>query len=388
MTKDRILKNARIVLRDEVVTGSVRVAGGIIQSIDLGPCNATGAEDLGNDFLLPGFVELHTDNLEQELEPRPGVYWPDPIGAVLAHDNTMAGAGVTTVLDAVSLGEYHDGPNRSEMMAMSLRALGRARATGVLRADHRLHLRCEFSDPKVLDMLLPHIDDPELMLVSLMDHTPGQRQFTDTDKYRKYYKKGWSDEEFAEIANRLRATQEACAADNRLSIVALCRERHLPMASHDDTLAEHVAQAVAEGIAISEFPTTVEAARLAREAGIRIVMGGPNLVRGGSHSGNVSARALAEADLLDIISSDYVPGSLVAGAFALHRRLGFSLPEAVARISANPAAAVGLSDRGSIACGLRADLVRVREIEGVPAVLRTWAVGCSGPLEITAKNAA
>ena len=385
---DRILKNARIVLRDEVVTGSVRVADGIIRSIDPGPCSVAGAEDLGNDYLLPGFVELHTDNLEQELEPRPGVFWPDPIGAVLAHDNTMTGAGVTTVLDAVSLGEYHDGPNRSKMMDLSLKALARARATGVLKADHRLHLRCEFSDPKVLDMLMPHIDDPALMLVSLMDHTPGQRQFTDTDKYRKYYKKGWSDEEFAELSQRLRDTQEACAADNRRAIVALCRQRGLPMASHDDTLPEHVAQAVAEDIAISEFPTTLEAARLARDAGIRIVMGGPNLVRGGSHSGNVSALMLAEADLLDIISSDYVPGSLVAGAFTLHRNPGLSLPEAVARISANPAEAVGLEDRGSIACGLRADLVRVREIEGVPAVLRTWSAGAEGPLEIPAKNAA
>ncbi|OIQ49873.1 Alpha-D-ribose 1-methylphosphonate 5-triphosphate diphosphatase [Pseudodesulfovibrio hydrargyri] len=385
---DRIIKNARIVLRDEILTGSVKITDGIIQAIEPGPCHATNALDLENDYLLPGFVELHTDNLEQELEPRPGVFWPDPIGAVLAHDNTMAGAGVTTVLDAVSLGEYHDGPNRSEMMRMSLRALSRARATGVLKADHRLHLRCEFSDPKVMDMLLPHIDDPVLMLVSLMDHTPGQRQFTDTDKYRKYYKKGWSDEEFAEIEKRLRATQQACAAGNRERIVSLCRERNLPMASHDDTLAEHIGQAVAEGMAISEFPTTLEAARLAREAGIQIVMGGPNLVRGASHSGNVSARELAEAGLLDIISSDYVPGSLVAGAFALHHRLDFALPEAVARISANPAQAVGLNDRGAIACGLRADLVRVREIEGVPAVLRTWAVGCSGPLEIPAKNAA
>jgi alpha-D-ribose 1-methylphosphonate 5-triphosphate diphosphatase len=385
---DRIIKNARIVLRDEILTGSVKITDGVIQAIEPGPCHATNALDLQNDYLLPGFVELHTDNLEQELEPRPGVFWPDPIGAVLAHDNTMAGAGVTTVLDAVSLGEYHDGPNRSEMMRMSLRALSRARATGVLKADHRLHLRCEFSDPKVMDMLLPHIDDPVLMLVSLMDHTPGQRQFTDTDKYRKYYKKGWSDEEFAEIEQRLRATQQACAADNRERIVSLCRKRDLPMASHDDTLAEHISQAVAEGMAISEFPTTLEAARLAREAGIRIVMGGPNLVRGASHSGNVSARELAEAGLLDIISSDYVPGSLVAGAFALHRHLDFSLPEAVARISANPAQAVGLTDRGAIGCGLRADLVRVREIEGVPAVLQTWAVGCSGPLEIPAKNAA
>lgn len=385
---DFVLKNGRMVLGDEVVTGSVRVSGGVIVSVDSGPCNVANAEDLGGDYLLPGFVELHTDNLEQELEPRPGVFWPDPIASVLAHDNTMAGAGITTVLDAVSLGEYHDGPSRSKIMDLSILALRRARATGVLRADHRLHLRCEFSDPKVVDMLLPHIGDPMLMLVSLMDHTPGQRQFTDTDKYRKYYKKGWSDEEFAELSQRMLATQEACAADNRRRIIELCRERTLPLASHDDTTPEHVAQAVAEGIAISEFPTTLMAAQLARRAGISIVMGGPNLVRGASHSGNVSARELAGDGLLDVLSSDYVPGSLASGAFALHRKLGVSLPEAVAKISANPARAVGLTDRGVIAEGMRADLVRVREVEGVPAVLRTWSMGCPGQAEITEKNAA
>jgi len=386
---DCIIKNARIVLRDEIVSGSVRIAGGVIESIDFGPCSVANAVDLENDYLLPGFVELHTDNLEQELEPRPGVFWPDPLASVLAHDNTMAGAGITTVLDAVSLGEYHDGPQRSKIMDMSIQALKRARATGVLKADHRLHLRCEFSDPKVVDLLLPHIDDPMLMLVSLMDHTPGQRQFTDTEKYRAYYRNmSWSDEEFDEVSKRMIATQESCAELNRARIVSLCRERSIPMASHDDTLPEHVRQAMAEGMAISEFPTTAEAARLARGAGISIVMGGPNLVRGASHSGNVSARDLAGEDLLDILSSDYVPGSLVGGAFTLRERLGFSLPDAVAMISANPADAVGLGDRGRIGCGLRADLVRVREIEGVPAVLRTWSAGCSGRAEITEKNAA
>ena len=383
-----ILKNARIVLRNEIIHGSVKVTGGVIESIDPGECNVTNALDLGNDFLLPGFVELHTDNLEQELEPRPGVFWPDPLASVLAHDSTMASAGITTVLDAVSLGEYHDGPSRSRMMDLSIQALRRARATGVLKADHKLHLRCEFSDPKVLDMLTPHIDDPVLMLVSLMDHTPGQRQFTDTDTYRKYYKQGWSDEEFAEVSRRMIATQLACAADNRRRIVELCHARNLPIASHDDTTPEHIEQAIQERISISEFPTTLAAAFLARKAGIRIVMGGPNVVRDGSHSGNVAARELAEAGLLDILSSDYVPGSLVSGAFGLHRKLSIPLAEAIAMISLNPARAVGLKDRGQIRPGLRADMVRVREIESIPAVLQTWSVGTTDALEITTKSVA
>ncbi|MCJ2165289.1 MULTISPECIES: alpha-D-ribose 1-methylphosphonate 5-triphosphate diphosphatase [unclassified Pseudodesulfovibrio] len=382
------IKNARIVLRDEIVHGSIRVADGMIESVNQGSCNVTNAIDLDGDYLLPGFVELHTDNLEQELEPRPGVFWPDPLASVLAHDATMASSGITTVLDAVSLGEFHDGPNRSRMMDMSIQALRKARATGILKADHKLHLRCEYSDPRVLEMLSPHIDDAVLLLISLMDHTPGQRQFTDTDKYRAYYKKGWSDEEFAQLSERMIATQCACAADNRRRIVELCHERDIPIASHDDTTPEHIEQAVQERISISEFPTTKEAASLARRANIRIVMGGPNVVRGGSHSGNVAAQDLAEAGLLDILSSDYAPGSLVSAAFTLHKKLAVPLPEAIAMISLNPAHTVGLNDRGQIREGLRADMVRVREIEGIPAVLRTWSVGTANPVEITRKNAA
>ena len=385
---DHIFKNARIVLRDEIINGSVKITDGVIESIDSGFCNATNALDFGGDFLLPGFVELHTDNLEQELEPRPGVFWPDTLTSVLAHDATMISAGITTVLDAVALGEYFDGPSRMRMLEMSLRSLRKARSTGLLKADHRLHLRCEYSDPKVMELLAPNIDEDVLMLISLMDHTPGQRQFTDTDKFRTYFKKGWSDEEYSKIEEKLIATQTDCAARHRQQIVEMCHARNIPIASHDDTTPEHIEQAVAERIAISEFPTTKKAAALAREAGISIVMGGPNVVRGGSHSGNVAASDLAQAGLLDILSSDYVPGSLVSGAFALHTKLGMPLPEAVSKITRNPARIIGLNDRGEIREGMRADMVRVREIEAIPAVLQTWSVGAPTNREITTKNAA
>ncbi len=383
-----IINNATIVLRDEVIQGSAHVANGVIQSVDGGNTSVPDAIDFNGDFLLPGFVELHTDNLEQEIEPRPGVFWPAPLASVAAHDNQMIGAGITTVLDAVSLGEYHDGPKRSAIMDMSIKALKNARATGVLKADHHLHLRCEYPDPKVLDMLEPHVDDPALLLVSLMDHTPGQRQWRDTAKYRQYYRsQAWNDEEFERMAEELRSTQETHADKNRARIIALCKERNIPMAGHDDTTVAHIEQAVHEGIGIAEFPTTSEAARAARAAGIRIVMGGPNVVRGGSHSGNVSAQELAADGLLDILSSDYVPSSLVAGAFILHEKLGIPLPDAVATISANPAHAVGLNDRGEIAPGRRADLVRVRRVDGVPLVLGAWCAD-KGKSKARARDAA
>jgi alpha-D-ribose 1-methylphosphonate 5-triphosphate diphosphatase len=149
----------------------------------------------------------------------------------------------------------------------------------------------------------------------------------------------------------------------------------VPVASHDDTEVEHIAEALDDGITMSEFPTTVHAARAAREAGMAIVMGGPNLVRGGSHSGNVSAAELAGLDLLDIVSSDYVPASLLMSVFALHEQSGWSLPRAVATASRAPARAIGLDDRGEIAPGQRADLARVRRVDGHASVLQTWVQG-------------
>ncbi|QGY39208.1 alpha-D-ribose 1-methylphosphonate 5-triphosphate diphosphatase [Pseudodesulfovibrio cashew] len=386
---NRILTNARVVLPGEILRGTVVVENGRITAVDSGNTAIPGAQDLDGDYLLPGFVELHTDNLEKELEPRPGVFWPDPVASVLAHDAQMAGAGITTVLDAVSLGEYHDGPKRSRIMDLSVKAIRKARTMGVLKADHRLHLRCEYSDPRVLEMLAPHVDDEALLLVSLMDHTPGQRQFTDPAQYRKFFAKhSWNDEEFEAVSRRLQAIREDCAGPNRAAIVALCRERNIPLASHDDTTGEHVAMARAEQVAISEFPTTLHAATEARKAGIAIVMGAPNVVRGGSHSGNVAAAELAEAGLLDILSSDYVPGSLLSGVFVLHRALGLPLSEAVSKVSRNPARAVGLDDRGAIAPGLRGDLLRVRVVQDVPAVIETWCAGNGPAASDITRNAA
>jgi len=158
-------------------------------------------------------------------------------------------------------------------------------------------------------------------------------------------------------------------------VVAGCHARQIPLASHDDTEIEHVELAREEKVAISEFPTTVRAAQAARDAGMAIVMGGPNLVKGGSHSGNVSAAELARHDLLDIMSSDYVPSTLLQSAILLRDQLGWSMPKAVATVTRNPALAVGLEDRGELRGGQRADYIRVREVDGMPVVLGTWCRG-------------
>jgi len=169
--------------------------------------------------------------------------------------------------------------------------------------------------------------------------------------------------------------QNRNAHSNRKGLLELCRSRHIPLASHDDTVPEHVLEAVESGFVISEFPTSQPAARTARSQGLGIVMGAPNLVRGGSHSGNISALELAQNDLLDCLSSDYVPHSLLHGVFLLRDEAGWELPKAARTATLNPAHLVGLDDRGEIASGKRADFVRVRELNGVPVSMMTWREG-------------
>jgi len=374
--QESILTNARIVTRHEVMTGSLSIEAGKIKTIDSRGSQAPGAIDIEQDFLLPGLIEMHTDNLEKQLVPRPGVVWPSPLAALLAHDTQISGAGITTVLDAIFIGDYGTDGFRRKLLAKSVDAIKVARRQNLLRADHMLHMRCEVCDAHAVEIFESQSHEPLLRLVSINDHTPGQRQFADLAQYRLYHKdKKWTDEEFAEVVRNRVAHQKQYAEKNRQKVLAICREKGLPVASHDDTTEQHVIDAVEEGITISEFPTTLVAARKARELGIRIVMGAPNMVRGNSHSGNASARDLARHDLLDVFSSDYYPMSLLQAPFVLNRELGISLPRAVAKVSANIASQLGLHDRGQIKEGKRADLVRVKVCDGIPVVKTTWRDG-------------
>jgi alpha-D-ribose 1-methylphosphonate 5-triphosphate diphosphatase len=223
-----------------------------------------------------------------------------------------------------------------------------------------------------------YADDSLLTLVSMMDHTPGQRQWRDMKTYRRYTERNgsYSDADFDAMIAQRKADQQAFSLPHRVEIVRECQARGRALASHDDTLLSDIAQAVAEGVAMSEFPTTVEAAQAARAAGMAIIMGGPNMVKGGSHSGNVSAAELAQLDLLDIFSSDYVPSSLLMATFMLAHLDGWTLPKAVRTVTRNPARAIGLQDRGEVAVGQRADMLRVRmNRAGMPMVMETWCAG-------------
>jgi alpha-D-ribose 1-methylphosphonate 5-triphosphate diphosphatase len=297
--------------------------------------------------------------------------------ALLAHDRQMVAAGITTVCDAVCVGFYGGKRERAEFLETSLEGLRAARRAGVLKADHHLHLRCEIADPAVVELFEPLVDEPTLKVVSLMDHTPGQRQWQDLDRYRTFHRgrTDASESEFEALIERRVIDQRRYAEQHRQALIALLDGRNVARASHDDTTIGHVEQAAAEGISIAEFPTTFAAAEAAHGHGLQVIMGAPNLILGGSHSGNVSARALAEAGLLDALSSDYVPLSLLHGAFRLATLLGQPLAEVMALVTSRPAAMIGLDDRGRIEAGLTADLIRVRMLADTPAVVAVWRRG-------------
>jgi alpha-D-ribose 1-methylphosphonate 5-triphosphate diphosphatase len=371
---DFVLANARVVAGGEVLRGAVHVRDGGIAAVDSGPHSA--GTDLEGDLLIPGLVELHTDNFERHLMPRPKVRWPE-LAALFGHDAELAAAGITTVFDALGVGDIDPEAMRGQDMAPVLRALESTVRRDMLRAEHRLHIRLELPAPNTRDLFRPFEDHPLVGLISLMDHTPGQRQWEDVAQARIYYcgKKGWPEEKFDRSIADAVTMQQCYALPNRQYFVAYARERGIALASHDDTRLEHVEQAKREGVAISEFPTRVEAAAGARARGMSVVMGAPNVVRGGSHSGNVAAAELARRGLVDALSSDYVPASLLMAAFRLTREAGFSIPQAIATVSLNPARAAGLDDRGVIAPGLRADLVRVSLVEDQPLVRAVWREG-------------
>ncbi|HEY0817134.1 MAG TPA: alpha-D-ribose 1-methylphosphonate 5-triphosphate diphosphatase [Rhizobacter sp.] len=376
MSHDLILSNALIVLAGEVVHGSVRVQDGRITDLTPGPTAVAGAHDLDGDFLLPGLVEVHTDNLERHVTPRPKVHFP-MLGAVQAHDAEVAAAGITTVLDAIGVGDPYDEGFRSQDQSELLHVLDRLEDAGLLRADHLVHVRCELPAHNARALFEPFARHPRLRLISLMDHTPGQRQWTNIEHARVYYtgKKGWSHAQFEDEVRIAPERQLQYAKPNRAWFTDFAHTHGVALATHDDTTVEHVDEAHALGASMSEFPTTLAAAQRARALGLSTVMGAPNVIRGGSHSGNVAAVTLAREGVLDALSSDYVPSSLLRAAWRLVGDAGFSLPAAVKVVTRNAARAVGLQDRGEIAPGLRADLLRVRVLGEHPLVRETWVQG-------------
>ncbi|MCE5974997.1 alpha-D-ribose 1-methylphosphonate 5-triphosphate diphosphatase [Sinirhodobacter sp. WL0062] len=373
-----ILANAMLVLKDEVIAGSLVMRDGQITDIAPGKTVPEGAVDCGGDLVMPGLIELHTDNLERHIEPRPKVNWPHA-AAIIAHDAELCSVGITTVFDALRVGSIGASGGRSDYReyARDLASeILEMRAKDALRISHYIHLRAETCSETLIAELAKFGPEDRVGIVSLMDHTPGERQFRDLSKLRDYVcgKHGLSEAQFDEHVASQIALKERLGAAHEAASVAAARRFGAVLASHDDTTADQVAHSASKGVHFAEFPTTVEAARACRAQGIAIMMGAPNLIRGGSHSGNVAAHELAENDLLDIISSDYVPSALLSSALLLGDLWG-DTARGISTVTDAPARAVGLTDRGRLEPGKRADLIRVKRINGAGMLHGVWVKG-------------
>jgi alpha-D-ribose 1-methylphosphonate 5-triphosphate diphosphatase len=374
---DTILANALLVLPHQTLRGCLHLSDGVIRAVTQGAAVPAGAIDCGGDLVMPGLVELHTDNLERHIEPRPKVDWPHA-SAIIAHDAELASVGITTVFDALRVGSVISKAkgNYGEYARALADEILDLRRQGALRISHFLHLRAEVCSETLVEELDKFGPADAIGIVSLMDHTPGQRQFRDVTKLKDYVmgKHGYSLDEFhghiaaqKALGDQMRDLHEAAA-------VAAARRYGAVLASHDDTTEDQVAQSARQGAHFAEFPTTVEAARACRAQGIKVMMGAPNLIRGGSHSGNVAAADLAEAGLLDVVSSDYVPSSLLTAGLRLGDMWG-DMARGVATVTLAPAQAAGLDDRGHLIPGARADVIRVARLGAAAAVRGTWVAG-------------
>ena len=372
MTRTTAITNARIVTPEVVIDrGSVLVEGTRIVRVDRDVSNsidATRVVDADGSVLIPGLVDLHGDDVESHLFPRSGARMPTEL-ALTSADRFNVLQGITTKFHAIA---FEDSPEDDRSIDQAREVVAAIASMDGFLADNRVHVRAELSSASV--SAVENIVETGLVdLVSIMHHAPGVGQFDDPDAFRRRYEdrfniSGGQTQQLVEDRQSLSARSRRITAER---IIDQVHSLDIPVASHDDETVDGVEWMANRGVTISEFPVTIQAARRATELDQRTVMGAPNLVRGGSLWGNLTVSEAINAGVLDILSSDYHPPSLLAAPFVDN---GEPLPVRVARVTKNPAEAVGLTDRGRIVEGARADLVLV-ESEPTPTVQQVWVAG-------------
>jgi alpha-D-ribose 1-methylphosphonate 5-triphosphate diphosphatase len=378
-TEELLIANARVVTPDAVVEGGVRIRGDRIVAVgedatdpaasDSATATAPTRIDADGRYVLPGLVDLHGDDIEGHLHPRSGARM-DTHMAMASADRANVAAGITTKFHAISFELDPEADRSPELGAELSEAIERA---DDLLADHRLHARCEVTQEECVDAVLAVVDDGHADLVSVMSHVPGKGQFRDVETFMEYYRTS-NDHTLEEAEAKIERRGSIDAAALRERVATVVERAHAAgavTASHDDENPEEVARLADAAVDISEYPITLETAERAAEAGMAVAMGAPNLVRGESQWGNLETATAIDAGVVDALVADYHPASLLAAAFV---DTGEPLPERVARVTANPAKAAGLANRGRIEAAARADLLVV-DPEPTPTVARAIVAG-------------
>ncbi|WP_254546764.1 alpha-D-ribose 1-methylphosphonate 5-triphosphate diphosphatase [Halomarina pelagica] len=368
---DVVVEDARVVTPTAAFRGSVAVSDGEIAAVESGRIDADGVArvDAAGRVLMPGIVDLHGDDIERHLRPRSNARVEVPM-ALVAADRANVAAGITTKFHAIA---FEEAPEKDRSPELASRIVDAVGSTDSLLADHRIHARCEITDDACVDAVEAVLARGAATLVSVMSHVPGKGQFRDVERFRSYYENdaNLSGRDADALIEERTNLSEATLSARVDRVVSAARTAGAVVASHDDETPVEVERLRERGVAISEYPITLDAAERARDLGMTTAMGAPNLVRGGSQWGNLSTSDAIAADAADVLLADYHPPSLLAAPFV---DTGEPLPVRVARVTAAPADAVGLTDRGRIEAGARADLVLV-DPEPTPVVERAFVAG-------------
>lgn len=375
------IKNGRIVLEDSILEGKVLLVEGdrILGFADEVPA-AEKVIDAHGRYITPGFIDIHSDKIEQFILPRPTAKFDFEL-ALKECERELLHLGITTIYHSLSL--YKD-----ELFGKSpLRTKENVRKIADLIRDihdrnhlihHRFHLRVEIDNLEAYDIVKEMIEKKMVDEISFMDHSPGQGQYHDVEMYcrvlEKYQDREISPEEFAGMLEEQR-NKEVLSFAQMKELCALAHANGIAVASHDDDSAEKLRVNREIGVDISEFPIQIETAKEARRMGFYTIVGAPNILLGGSHSGNMSAAEAIREDCADVLCSDYYPPAILHGIFEMEKQ-GIPLPEMIRKATLNPAKAVGLAeDYGSIAPGKKADLLIIDMLDGYPVITHVLVDG-------------
>ena len=371
-----VIINAQIVTPEGVrENGSLRVEDGRIVEIADGALNSARVIDAAGHYLFPGFIDIHSDAIEKGIEPRPNTFFPVDI-AVYELDKKIAACGITTMYHSLSFAELEVGLRNNNTAAGIIREINTLRHK--LKVNTKIHARFEITDLGAVPYLQGLIGDGQINLFSFMDHSPGQGQFRDILAFKSYYGPVYakSDAEMDHIIQRKLDAKKEHTPAIIAEMIRTCRDHDIAIASHDDDSREKIQWLKEMNIGMTEFPVNIEAVRAARELGVSVCLGSPNVVRGQSQGKNLSAREAISWGFGDILCSDYSPMTLLHAVLTLERLGILPLHEALKMVSLNPARAVGIADEtGSLAEGKAADLVLVDHSDDFPRVLKTFVGG-------------
>ncbi len=371
-----VIINAHVVTPEGVrQNASLQVEDGRIVKIADSAVNGSRVIDAAGNFLFPGFIDIHSDAIEKGIEPRPNTFFPVDI-AVYELDKKIAACGITTMYHSLSFAELEVGLRNNNTAATIIREINTLLKK--LKVHTKIHARFEITDLGAVPFLQGLIKDGQINLLSFMDHSPGQGQFRDILAFKSYYGPVYakSDAEMDHIIERKLEAKKSHAPVIIADMIKICREHDIAIASHDDDSREKIHWLKEMNIGMTEFPVNIEAVRAAKELGVSICLGSPNVVRGQSQAKNLSAREAISWGFGDILCSDYSPMTLLHAVLTLERLGILPLHEALKMVSLNPARAVGIDlETGSLEEGKAADMVLVDHSDDFPRVLKTFVGG-------------